>query len=143
MHSKHSTSQAHTTIAIATNLLSVDGHHTCHTSPHHQAIIIIRPSLSSGIISKQKEKCRGKSFPQQMPRITNDDRERVRLLNVVAQSKDGFKRLSLEEVVRLQELLERKDYTKNKKLEKSKATLLKKINVRIYELTEGKDIWGN
>ncbi len=78
-----------------------------------------------------------------MPRITNDDRERVRLLNVVAQSKDGFKRLSLEEVVRLQELLERKDYTKNKKLEKSKATLLKKINVRIYELTEGKDIWGN
>lgn len=76
-----------------------------------------------------------------MPKIADEDRERVRLLNVIAQSKDGFSRLSLDELVRLQELIERKDYSSDKKSAKSKAALLKKINVRIYELTEGKGIW--
>ncbi|MDE0090786.1 MAG: hypothetical protein OXP12_05480 [Thaumarchaeota archaeon] len=76
-----------------------------------------------------------------MPEIADEDRERVRLLNVIAQSKDGFNRLSLDELVRLQGMIERKDYSNDKKSAKSKAALLKKINVRIYELTEGKGIW--
>ncbi len=76
-----------------------------------------------------------------MPKIADEDRERVRLLNVIAQSKDGFNRLSLDELVRLQGMIERKDYSNDKKSAKSKAALLKKINVRIYELTEGKGIW--
>ncbi len=76
-----------------------------------------------------------------MPEIADEDRERVRLLNVIAQSKDGFNRLSLDELVRLQGMIERRDYSNDKKSAKSKAALLKKINVRIYELTEGKGIW--
>lgn len=76
-----------------------------------------------------------------MPITTEEDRERVRLLNLVAQSRDGLQRLSLDELVKLQGMLERKDYAQNKKLKKSKTSLLKKINVRIYELTEGKGIW--
>ncbi len=76
-----------------------------------------------------------------MPGIADEDRERVRLLNIIAQSRDGFGRLSLDELVRLQAMIERKDYSNDKKSAKSKAALLKKINVRIYELTEGKGIW--
>lgn len=76
-----------------------------------------------------------------MPGIADEDRERVRLLNVIAQSRDGFGRLSLGELVRLQGMIERKDYSNDKKSAKSKAALLKRINVRIYELTEGKGIW--
>ncbi len=76
-----------------------------------------------------------------MPVLTDDDRERVRLLNIVAQSRDGLKRLSLDDLVKLQELIERKDYSQTKKSTKSKAALLKKINVRIYELTEGRGVW--
>lgn len=71
---------------------------------------------------------------------TDEDRERVRLLAIVAQSKDGFKHLSLDELVTLQGLVERKKYSEKKAI-KSKNALLKKINVRIYELTEGKGIW--
>ena len=76
-----------------------------------------------------------------MPTMTDEDRERVRLLNIVAQSRDGIKDLTLDELVKLQSMIERKDYTQTKKSAKSKAALLKKINVRIYELTEGKGIW--
>lgn len=76
-----------------------------------------------------------------MPGIADEDRERVRLLNIIAQSRDGFGRLSLDDLVRLQGMIERKDYSNDKKSAKSKAALLKKINVRIYELTEGKGIW--
>lgn len=71
---------------------------------------------------------------------TDEDRERVRLLGIVAQSKDGLKHLSLDELVTLQRLVECKNYSE-KKAVKSKKALLKKINVRIYELTEGKGIW--
>ena len=78
---------------------------------------------------------------QYMPMVTDEDRERIRLLNMVAQSRDGLQRLSLDELVKLQGMLERKDYAQNKKLTKSKISLLKKINVRIYELTEGKGMW--
>ena len=77
-----------------------------------------------------------------MGKITDEDRERVELLRIVSSSKDEFKKLSLEQLKRLQELIEKKDYSHDKKAHKSKVKLLAKINVRIYELTEGKGIWG-
>ena len=77
-----------------------------------------------------------------MAEITDEDRERVKLLQIVTSSKHEFKKLSLEQLKRLQELVEKKDYRHDKKAHKSKVKLLGKINVRIYELTEGKGIWG-
>ena len=77
-----------------------------------------------------------------MVEITNEDRERVKLLQLVSSSKNEFKNLSLTQLKRLQELIEKKDYTHDKKAHKSKIKLLKKINVRIYELEEGRGIWG-
>ena len=77
-----------------------------------------------------------------MPKITDEDRERVELLARVSSSKSEFQRLSLEQLRRLQELVEKKDYSHDKKAHKSKVKLLAKINVRIYELTEGRGIWG-
>ncbi len=73
--------------------------------------------------------------------ITPEDRERVHLLQLVSSSKNEFKKLSLEQLRRLQELIEKKDYSHNKKAHKSKVKLLGKINVRIYELEEGKGIF--
>ncbi|MCV0398593.1 MAG: hypothetical protein K5785_01205 [Nitrosarchaeum sp.] len=73
--------------------------------------------------------------------ITDEDRERVRLLQLVSSSKNEFKKLSLEQLKRLQELIEKKDYSHDKKAHKSKVKLLGKINVRIYELEEGKGIF--
>jgi len=77
-----------------------------------------------------------------MSEITDEDRERVKLLQLVTSSKHEFKKLSLEQLKRLQELVEKKDYSHDKKAHKSKVKLLGKINVRIYELTEVKGIWG-
>ncbi len=77
-----------------------------------------------------------------MPDATEADRERVRLLRLISNSKDGFNRLSIEQIKRLQAILEKKDYSHDKKAQKSKKKLLKRINVRIYELEEGKSIWG-
>ena len=77
-----------------------------------------------------------------MDKISDEDRERVNLLQLVTRSKNEFKNLSLEQLSRLQELLEKKDYSHDKKAHKSKVKLLGKINVRIYELTEGRGIWG-
>ena len=74
-------------------------------------------------------------------KITYEDRERVQLLQLVSSSKNEFKKLSLEQLRRLQELIEKKDYSHNKKANKSKIKLLAKINVRIYELEEGKGIF--
>jgi hypothetical protein len=79
---------------------------------------------------------------ENMADISDEDRERVRLLQLVTSSKNEFKKLSLEQLSRLQELIEKKDYSHDKKAHKSKMKLLKKINVRIYELTEGRGIWG-
>ena len=64
-------------------------------------------------------------------RLTDDDKERIKLLEEV--SKKQVKNLSLEQLVRLQELLEKKDYSHEKKANKSKAKLLKQINVEIYK----------
>ena len=77
-----------------------------------------------------------------MTEITNEDRERVKLLQLISSSKNEFKNLSLIQLKRLEELLEKKDYAHDKKANKSKIKLLKKINVRIYELEEGRGIWG-
>ena len=77
-----------------------------------------------------------------MTQISKEDRERVKLLRLVSESKNEFKNLSLEQLKRLEELIEKKDYSHNKKAHKSKVKLLGKINVRIYELTEGRSIWG-
>ncbi len=77
-----------------------------------------------------------------MTQISNEDRERVKLLRLVSDSKNEFKKLSLEQLKRLEELIEKKDYSHDKKAHKSKVKLLKKINVRIYEITEGRSIWG-
>jgi hypothetical protein len=76
-----------------------------------------------------------------MNEITNEDRERVKLLRLITSSKSEFKKLSLEQLKRLQELVEKKDYSHDKKAHKSKVKLLGKINVRIYEITEGRGIW--
>jgi hypothetical protein len=76
-----------------------------------------------------------------MNEITNEDRERVKLLRLITSSKSEFKKLSLEQLKRLQELVEKKDYSHDKKAHKSKMKLLGKINVRIYEITEGRGIW--
>jgi hypothetical protein len=76
-----------------------------------------------------------------MNEVTNDDRERVKLLRLISNSKNEFKKLSLEQLKRLQELVEKKDYSHDKKAHKSKVKLLGKINVRIYEITEGRGIW--
>ncbi|MDH3312107.1 hypothetical protein [Nitrosopumilus ureiphilus] len=77
-----------------------------------------------------------------MTEITDEDRERVKLLQQITSSKNEFKKLSLEQLQRLQELVEKKDYSHDKKAHKSKVKLLGKINVRIYELTEGRGTWG-
>ena len=70
-----------------------------------------------------------------MTKVNDEDMERVKLLQLVSSSKDEFKKLSLEQLKRLQELVEKKDYSHDKKAHKSKVKLLGKINVRIYEIT--------
>ena len=64
-------------------------------------------------------------------RLTDEDKERIKLLNQV--SKKTLKILSLEHLIRLQELVENKDYSNQKKADKSKKKLLKDINVEIYK----------
>ena len=46
-------------------------------------------------------------------RLTDEDKERVKLLSEVLKYK--FKNFSLEQLIRLQELLEKKDYSHEKK----------------------------
>ena len=76
-----------------------------------------------------------------MAGITDEDRERVRLLAQVSSSKSEFRKMTAAQLKRLQELVEKKDYSHDKKAHRSKAKLLGRINVRIYELEEGKGIW--
>jgi len=64
-------------------------------------------------------------------RLTDEDKERIKLLGEV--SKNKFKNFSLEQLIRLQELLEKKDYSDEKKANKSKKKLLNQINVEIYK----------
>ena len=64
-------------------------------------------------------------------RLTDEDKERVKLLSEVLKNK--FKNFSLEQLVRLQELVEKKDYSHEKKAGKWKKNLLTDINVEIYK----------
>ena len=64
-------------------------------------------------------------------RLTAEDKERIMLLEKV--SKNQVKNLSLEQLIRLQELLEKKDYSHEKKANRSKKKLLTQINVEIYK----------
>ncbi|MBI5146559.1 MAG: hypothetical protein HZA84_04995 [Thaumarchaeota archaeon] len=66
-----------------------------------------------------------------MSHITEDDRKRVELLEVV--SKKGLKVLELEDLKDLLVLVENKDYAHNKKAQKSKVKLVAQINARIYD----------
>ena len=70
-------------------------------------------------------------------KIAPDDLERVKLLDVVA--KKGLKELTLDQLKKLQILVEKKDYSHSKKAHKSKMKLLAKINVAIYETEEGRE----
>ena len=71
-------------------------------------------------------------------RLTDEDKERIKLLNEFVENK--FKNFSLEQLIRLQKLLKKKDYSHQKKAEKSKKKLLSEINVEIYKRKDG-DIW--
>ena len=71
-------------------------------------------------------------------RLTDEDKERIKLLNEVYKNK--FKNFSLEQLIRLQELLEKRDYSHQKKADKSKKKLLSQINVEIYKRKDS-DIW--
>ena len=64
-------------------------------------------------------------------RLTDDDKERIKLLEEV--SKNKLKNFTLEQLIRLQELVEKKDYSNEKKANKSKKKLLNQINVEIYK----------
>ena len=64
-------------------------------------------------------------------RLTDDDKERIKLLEEVYKNK--FKNFTLEQLIRLQELVEKKDYGNEKKANKSKKKLLTQINVEIYK----------
>ena len=64
-------------------------------------------------------------------RLTDDDKERIKLLEEVLKNK--FKNFSLEQLIRLQELVEKKDYSNQKNANKSKKKLLNQINVEIYK----------
>ena len=64
-------------------------------------------------------------------RLTEDDKERIKLLEEV--SKNKFKNFTLEQLIRLQELVEKKDYSHEKKAGKWKKKLLTDINVEIYK----------
>ncbi len=71
-------------------------------------------------------------------KITKEDRERVEFLQIISSSKKAFKNLSLEQLERLRELVEKKDYSHNKNPHKSKVKLLSQIPVRIYEFEDEK-----
>lgn len=64
-----------------------------------------------------------------------DDQERQLLLKIVSQK--GLKVLTLEQLMRLQTLLEKKNYDHNKKTLKSKMKLLQKISHEIYDKEKG------
>jgi hypothetical protein len=60
----------------------------------------------------------------------SDEPEGRRLLEVVSQH--GLKRLTVSELGILYEYVQSKDYSVNKKADKSKKKLLKQINVEMY-----------
>ena len=65
---------------------------------------------------------------------SNDDLERLQLLDIVAQK--GVKGLTRMQLERLQILVEQKDYSSNPKAQKSKMKLLSQIAIAIYDYDE-------
>ena len=64
--------------------------------------------------------------------LKKDDFKRVELLNLVTKN-GSFKNLSDDQLILLDKLLKKKDYSNEKKAEKSKQKLLKQINIEIYK----------
>ena len=64
--------------------------------------------------------------------LKKDDFQRVELLNLVTKN-GSFKNLSDDQLILLDKLLKKKDYSNEKKAEKSKQKLLKQINIEIYK----------
>jgi len=69
------------------------------------------------------------------PFIEDEDQERLVLLEIV--SKKGLRVLTMEQLVRLQTLVEKKNYGLDKKVLKSKKQLLDKISYEIYNKEKG------
>ena len=67
--------------------------------------------------------------------LEDDNQERLTLLEIV--SKKGLRVLTIEQLMRLRTLLEKKDYDHNKKTLKSKMKLLEKISHEIYNKEKG------
>lgn len=63
--------------------------------------------------------------------MSSEDLERLKLLDVVMNR--GIHALSRTDLERLHSLLEQKDYSHDTKAQKSKAKLLKKISIAIYD----------
>jgi len=70
-----------------------------------------------------------------MSNFLEDEQERLVLLEIV--SKKGLRVLTIEQLIHLQTLLEKKDYVDNKKALKSKTKLLEKISFEIYNKEKG------
>ena len=70
-----------------------------------------------------------------IPFIEDEDQERLILLEIV--SKKGLRVLTMEQLMRLQALVEKKNYDNNKKALKSKMKLLEKISYEIYNKEKG------
>ena len=64
--------------------------------------------------------------------LKKDNFRRVELLNLVTKN-GSFKNLSDDQLILLDKLLKKKDYSNEKKAEKSKQKLLKQINIEIYK----------
>jgi len=67
--------------------------------------------------------------------LEDDDQERLVLLDIVSQK--GLRVLTLDQLMRLQTLLEKKNYEHDKKALKSKTRLLEKISYEIYNKEKG------
>ena len=64
--------------------------------------------------------------------LKKDDFRRIELLNLVTKN-GSFKNLSDDQLILLDKLLKKKNYSNEKKAEKSKQKLLKQINIEIYK----------
>ncbi len=62
----------------------------------------------------------------------NDDLERIQLLDIIYHK--GLSELSMQELERLYDLIEKKDYGHNSKAQKSKKKILKQIGIAIYDM---------
>ena len=66
-------------------------------------------------------------------RLTDEDKERVKLLSEVEKNK--FKNFSLEQLIRLQELVEKKDYSNQKMQTNQRRNSLAKLTWKFTSAT--------